>query len=154
MPVRPVVFLALCRGRAVGSPRALNAGAQTACGDTAGWVRLRISPLSLARVRDRVVARFGAYSAWTRRDAPNDAASALDPTRDRSISVSHKSRADIPSQIRRDDNLALSPSVGEGHGQSKPEQLEIERLRREVAKLRAERDILKKAAAFFAREAR
>ena len=30
-----------------------------------------------------------------------------------------------------------------GHGQSKPEQLEIERLRREVAKLRAERDILK-----------
>jgi len=29
-----------------------------------------------------------------------------------------------------------------------------ERLRREVAKLRAERDILKKAAAFFAREAR
>jgi transposase len=41
-----------------------------------------------------------------------------------------------------------------GHGQSKPEQLEIERLRREVAKLRAERDILKKAPAFFAREAR
>jgi transposase len=35
----------------------------------------------------------------------------------------------------------------------KPEQLEIDRLRREVAKLRAERDILKKAAAFFAREA-
>ncbi len=34
-----------------------------------------------------------------------------------------------------------------------PEQLEIGRLRREVAKLKAERDILKKAAAFFAREA-
>ncbi|WP_156464189.1 IS3 family transposase [Devosia sp. Leaf420] len=31
-----------------------------------------------------------------------------------------------------------------GHGQMKPEQLEIERLRREVAKLKAERDILKK----------
>ncbi|MGY4509006.1 transposase [Bradyrhizobium sp. USDA 3650] len=30
-----------------------------------------------------------------------------------------------------------------GHGQMKPEQLEIERLRREVNKLRAERDILK-----------
>ena len=30
-----------------------------------------------------------------------------------------------------------------GHGQLKPEQLEIDRLRREVAKLRAERDILK-----------
>jgi len=36
-----------------------------------------------------------------------------------------------------------------GKGQMKPEQLEIERLRREVAKLKAERDILKKAAASF-----
>jgi transposase len=34
----------------------------------------------------------------------------------------------------------------------KPEQLEIERLRREVNKLKAGRDILKKAAAFFAKE--
>ena len=40
-----------------------------------------------------------------------------------------------------------------GHGQMKPEQLEIERLRREVTKLKAERDILKKAAAYFAKEA-
>jgi transposase len=40
-----------------------------------------------------------------------------------------------------------------GHGQMKPAQQEIERLRREVAKLKAERDILKKAAAFFAKEA-
>jgi transposase len=39
-----------------------------------------------------------------------------------------------------------------GHGQMKPEQAEIERLRREVAKLKAERDILKKAAAYFAKE--
>ena len=39
-----------------------------------------------------------------------------------------------------------------GHGQMKPEQLEIERLRREVAKLKAERDILKKAAAYFAKD--
>ena len=39
-----------------------------------------------------------------------------------------------------------------GHGQQKPEQLEIDRLRREVTKLKAERDILKKAAAYFARE--
>ena len=39
-----------------------------------------------------------------------------------------------------------------GHGQMKPEQLEIERLRREVIKLKAERDILKKAAAYFAKE--
>jgi transposase len=40
-----------------------------------------------------------------------------------------------------------------GHGQMKPEHQEIERLRREVHKLKAERDILKKAAAYFAREA-
>jgi transposase len=40
-----------------------------------------------------------------------------------------------------------------GPGQMKPEQLEIGRLRKEVAKLKAERDILKKAAAYFAKEA-
>jgi len=34
----------------------------------------------------------------------------------------------------------------------KPDQLEVERLRREVQKLKAERDILKKAAAYFAKE--
>src|SRR5947208_14923215 len=41
-----------------------------------------------------------------------------------------------------------------GHGQMKPEQLEIVRLKREVAKLKAERDILKKAAAYFRSEER
>jgi transposase len=40
-----------------------------------------------------------------------------------------------------------------GHGLMKPEQQEIDRLRKEVAKLKAERDILKKAAAYFARDA-
>jgi transposase len=39
-----------------------------------------------------------------------------------------------------------------GHGRMKPEQLEIDRLRREVTKLKAERDILKKAAAYFAKD--
>jgi transposase len=39
-----------------------------------------------------------------------------------------------------------------GQGQMKPEQVEITRLKREVAKLKAERDILKKAAAYFAKE--
>ncbi len=39
-----------------------------------------------------------------------------------------------------------------GAGQMKPDQLEIDRLQREVSKLKAERDILKKAAAYFARE--
>ncbi|GHC81231.1 hypothetical protein GCM10010136_34630 [Limoniibacter endophyticus] len=47
----------------------------------------------------------------------------------------------------------LRPCAGfPGHGQMKPEQLEIERLRKEVAKLKAERDILKKAAAYFAKD--
>jgi transposase len=36
-----------------------------------------------------------------------------------------------------------------GHGQMKPEQLEIARLKREVAKLKAERDILKNAPGSF-----
>ena len=39
-----------------------------------------------------------------------------------------------------------------GVGQMKPEQLEISRLKREVIRLKAERDILKKAAAYFAKE--
>jgi len=39
-----------------------------------------------------------------------------------------------------------------GHGQQKGDQAEITRLRREVAKLKAERDILKKAAAYFAKD--
>jgi len=34
----------------------------------------------------------------------------------------------------------------------KPEQQEIERLRRELGRMKAERDILKKAAAYFARD--
>jgi transposase len=40
-----------------------------------------------------------------------------------------------------------------GKGQMKPESAELARLRREVIKLKAERDILKKAAAYFAQEA-
>jgi transposase len=39
-----------------------------------------------------------------------------------------------------------------GLGTMKPEQAEIARLQKEVAKLKTERDILKKAAAYFAKE--
>ena len=39
-----------------------------------------------------------------------------------------------------------------GLGQQKPEDAELTQLRREVARLKMERDILKKAAAYFARE--
>src|SRR6266498_6019182 len=39
-----------------------------------------------------------------------------------------------------------------GHGQQTPEDAEMTQLRREVARLKMERDILKKAAAYFAKE--
>lgn len=39
-----------------------------------------------------------------------------------------------------------------GAGKMKPEQAELARLRQEVRKLKAERDILKKASAYFAKE--
>ena len=49
--------------------------------------------------------------------------------------------------------IRFGPGTGvSGQGQMKPEQLEIERLRKEVAKLKAERDILKKVAAYFAKD--
>ena len=48
----------------------------------------------------------------------------------------------------------LTMSASHSRGRMKPEQAEIERLRREVQKLKAERDILKKAAAYFAKESK
>ena len=59
-----------------------------------------------------------------------------------------------PTQLRNwvkayaEDTQQTFPGVG----QMKPEQLEISRLKREVVRLKAERDILKKAAAYFAKE--
>lgn len=44
------------------------------------------------------------------------------------------------------------PAAFPGNGKLKPEQEEIMSLRREVSKLKAERDILKKAAAYFAKD--
>lgn len=50
-----------------------------------------------------------------------------------------------PTQLRNwVKQLAADPEQAfPGHGQMKPEQLEIAQLKREVAKLKAERDILK-----------
>ncbi len=50
------------------------------------------------------------------------------------------------------DGAADPQQAFPGQGQMEPEQLEIAHLRREVLKLKAERDILKKAAAYFAKE--
>jgi transposase len=77
--------------------------------------------------------------------------------RERGVSVAQAARdLDVHENVLRKwvrefgaDPMQAFP----GHGQMKPEQQEIERLRREVTKLKAERDILKKAAAFFAKEA-
>ncbi len=48
----------------------------------------------------------------------------------------------------RDDPAHAFP----GAGQMKPEQAEIAQLKKEISKLKAERDIQKKAAAFFAKD--
>lgn len=76
--------------------------------------------------------------------------------RERGVSVAQAARdLDVhENQLRKWVREFASDPVQAfpGQGQMKPEQLEIERLRREVARLKAERDILKKAAAFFARE--
>ncbi|MET3889355.1 transposase [Bosea sp. OAE506] len=77
--------------------------------------------------------------------------------RDRGVSVAQAARdLDVHENVLRKwvKEFAADPAQAfPGPGQLKPEQLEIERLRREVTKLKAERDILKKAAAYFAREA-
>jgi transposase len=76
--------------------------------------------------------------------------------RERGVSVAQASRdIDVHENVLRKwvREFGSDPKQAfAGHGQQKPEQLEIDRLRREVMKLKAERDILKKAAAYFARE--
>ncbi|SRR6266536_1901152 len=60
----------------------------------------------------------------------------------------HQSQLRIWVKALADDPQHAFP----GQGQMKPEQLEIALLKREVIRLKAERDILKKAAAYFAKE--
>ena len=77
--------------------------------------------------------------------------------RERGVTVAQAARdLDLHENLLRKwvKDFAADPQHAfPGHGQMKPEQLEIERLRREVHKLKTERDILKKPAAYFAREA-
>ena len=76
--------------------------------------------------------------------------------RERGVSVAQAARdLDVHENVLRKwvKELAADPQHAfPGQGQMKPEQAEIERLRREVQKLKAERDILKKAAAYFAKD--
>jgi transposase len=75
---------------------------------------------------------------------------------ERGVTVAQASRdLDVHPNVLRKWVLSFKADPRDafpGHGQMKPEQLEIERLRREVTKLKAERDILKKAAAYFAKD--
>ena len=50
------------------------------------------------------------------------------------------------------DHRADPQDAFPGEGRQKPEAAELTQLRREVARLKMERDILKKAAAYFAKE--
>jgi transposase len=76
--------------------------------------------------------------------------------RERGVSVAQAARdLDLHQNMLRNwvREFAADPAQAfPGLGQMKPEQAEIERLRREVQKLKAERDILKKAAAYFAKD--
>jgi transposase len=76
--------------------------------------------------------------------------------RERGVKVAQAARdLDVHATVLRSWVREFSEDPREaftGNGQMKPEQLEIERLRREIVKLKAERDILKKAAAYFARD--
>jgi transposase len=76
--------------------------------------------------------------------------------RDRGVAVREAARdLDVHENVLRKwvrDAAADPQQAFPGHGQMKPDQLEVARLRKELAKVKAERDILKKAAAYFAKE--
>tara|TARA_B100000678_G_C18208490_1_gene502371 strand:- start:760 stop:1050 length:291 start_codon:yes stop_codon:yes gene_type:complete len=76
--------------------------------------------------------------------------------RERGVAVAQAARdLDVHENVLRKWVRELSADPVQafpGNGQMKPEQLEIERVRRKVARLKAKRDILKKAAAYFARD--
>ena len=76
---------------------------------------------------------------------------------ERGVTVTHAAR-DLGvhgTVLRRwvQGSAADAPQAFPGQGQMKPAQAELARLRREVLKLKAARDILKKAAAYFTNEA-
>jgi len=76
--------------------------------------------------------------------------------KDRGVSVAQAARdLDIHENVLRKWVRELDGDPQQafpGKGVMKPEQAEIDRLKKEVAKLRMERDILKKAAAYFAKD--
>ena len=75
---------------------------------------------------------------------------------ERGVSIAQASRdLDLNDNVLRRwiREMSSDPSQAfPGRGQMKADELEVEKLRREVIRLRAERDILKKATAYFAKE--
>ena len=76
--------------------------------------------------------------------------------RNRGVSIAQAARdLDVHENVIRKWVKEFDGDPGQafpGHGNMKPELAEIERLKREVQKLKAERDILKKATAYFAKD--
>ena len=76
--------------------------------------------------------------------------------KERGVSVAQAARdLDVHENVLRKwlREAAVDPRQAfPGQGVMKPGQVELERLRKENAKLRMERDLLKKAAVYFARE--
>lgn len=74
----------------------------------------------------------------------------------RGVSVAQASRdLDVHATVLRRwvrEFGSNGPDAFPGKGQLKPDDEELRRLRREVVKLKAERDILKRATAYFARD--
>ena len=77
---------------------------------------------------------------------------------ERGVAVAHAARdwGGHGSGLRRgvEESVADAAQAFPGQGQRNPESAELARLRREGRKLKAARDIVKKAAADFAQEAR
>src|SRR5580765_1129679 len=75
---------------------------------------------------------------------------------ERGVTVAQASRdLDVNATVLRRwmKDFSIDPQQAfPGHGQQRAEQAEIARLKRELTRLKAERDILKKAAAYFAKE--
>ena len=76
--------------------------------------------------------------------------------KDRGVTVAKAARdLDVHENVLRKwvrEATADPQDAFPGKGVMKPEQAELDRLRKEVAKLKMERDILKKAAAYFAKD--
>ena len=76
--------------------------------------------------------------------------------KDRGVAVAQAARdLDVHENVLRKwirDATVDPQHAFPGQGVMRPEQAQLERLRKENAKLRMERDLLKKAAAYFAKE--